>query len=288
MATILAGCAGGLAGSAGGLAGSAGVSPAASSGATFSTAAVASDPGPPRTAGPEVSLTIYAAASLTAALERITVAYAAVAPATALTVATGSSAALETQIAQGAPADVFLAADTADPQALADQGLAASEVTVFATNHLTIVVPRTDPAGIQRPVDLGKPGVKIVAAGPSVPITRYATQVVTNLAKQPGYPADFAARYQANVVSREDNVSAVVAKVGLGEGDAGIVYITDARTSKDVRTVALPDAANVSATYGAVVVGVSPHGDAARAFLSWLTGPAGQAILASFGFLPPS
>ncbi|MGH2466136.1 MAG: molybdate ABC transporter substrate-binding protein, partial [Candidatus Limnocylindrales bacterium] len=245
-------------------------------------------PGASAKASPDAALTVYAAASLTAALDRITAAYTAVAPATALTVATGSSAALETQIAQGAPADVFLSADTADPQKLVDQGLAAGAVTIFATNHLTIIVPAANPAGIQTPLDLVKPGLKIVAAGPSVPITRYATEVIANLARQPGYPADFRARYEANVVSREDDVSAVVAKVGLGEGDAGIVYLTDARTSKDVGTVAVPDAANVPATYGAVVVKASPHGTAAQAFLNWLTGPAGQAILASFGFLPPS
>ncbi len=67
-----------------------------------------------------------------------------------------------------------------------------------------------------------------------MPITKYATQVVANLAKEPGYPADFVAKYNANIVSKEDNVKAVVAKLELGEGDAGIAYVTDAKASTKV------------------------------------------------------
>ena len=94
---------------------------------------------------------------------------------------------------------------------------------------------RTRP-GIKTPADLAKPGVKIIAAGDAVPITKYANQLVDNLAKSPGYPADFATAYNANIVSKEDNVKAVVAKLELGEGDAGIVYVTDAKASTQGRT----------------------------------------------------
>ena len=159
---------------------------------------------------------------------------------------------------------------------------------MFAGNLLTVIVPTANPAGIATPADLARSGVKVIAAADSVPITKYATQLVTNLAKQTGYPADFAARYAANIASREDNVAAVVAKVELGEGDAGIVYLTDARASTKVSTVAVPDAANVPASYGGVVVKASDNVSPATAFLAWLAGPEGQAILASFGFLAPS
>jgi molybdate transport system substrate-binding protein len=120
-----------------------------------------------------------------------------------------------------------------------------------------------------------------------VPIAKYAAQLVANLAKQPGYPAGFAAAYTANIASQEDNVSAVVAKIALGEGDAGIVYATDAKTSTQVTTIPVPAAANVPATYAGVVVKGSKNLAAAQAFLTWFAGPQGQAILASFGFLPP-
>jgi molybdate transport system substrate-binding protein len=233
-------------------------------------------------------LTIYAASSLKAVMAKVQTAYEAANPGTTLSISTDSSSALETKIEQGAPADVFLSADTANPQKLVDKGLAAGAVTKFAGNLLTVIVPMANPAGIQTPADLARPGIKVVAAGDAVPITKYAAQLVANLATQPGYPADFVASYTANIVSKEDNVAAVVAKIELGEGDAGIVYGTDAKTSTKVMTIAVPDAANVPATYGGVVMKASPNVAAAQAFLAWFTGPDGQAILASFGFLPPS
>ncbi len=158
----------------------------------------------------------------------------------------------------------------------------------FATNELTIVVPAGNPAGIVTPVDLARPGVKVIAAGDAVPITTYATQLVANLAGQPGYPADFAVAYAANIASKEDNVKALIAKIELGEGDAGIVYVTDARASSRVVTIDVPDAANVRATYDGVVVKASRNAASARTFLAWFAGSEGQAILGDLGFLPPS
>ena len=137
-------------------------------------------------------------------------AYEAANPGTDLTISTDSSAALETQIEEGAPADVFLSADTANPQKLVDGGFASGEAIPFAGNKLTVIVPTDNPAGIQTPADLAKDGVRIIAAGDEVPITKYATQLVENLAQQPDAPADFAAAYAANVASKEDNVGQVV------------------------------------------------------------------------------
>jgi len=130
--------------------------------------------------------------------------------------------------------------------------------------------------------------VKIIAAGDAVPITKYATQLVANLAGQPGYPDQFASRYALNIVSKEDNVAGVVSKIELGEGDAAIVYVTDAKASTKVTALDVPAAANVPATYGGVTVKASKSPTAASAFLAWLAGPDGQAILATFGFLAPS
>lgn len=238
--------------------------------------------------GTPVSLTIYAAASLKSVLAKVKETYEAIHSGTTLTITTDSSAALETKIEQAAPADVFLSADTTTPQTLVDKGLAAGALVRFAGNELTLIVPEANPAGISKPFDLAKPGIKIVAAEDSAPISKYAEQLIDNLAMQPGAPAGFQATYAANVVSREDNVAAVVAKIELGEGDAGIVYMTDAKASGKVKPIAVPDAANVSATYGGVVVKATTAGAAADAFLQWLTGSDGEAIFASFGFLPPA
>jgi molybdate transport system substrate-binding protein len=236
-------------------------------------------------AGP---LTVFAAASLKGALEKAKTAWeSAAGPDSTLTISADSSAALETQIEQGAPADVFLSADTTNPKKLVDRGLVAGAAVTFAGNELTVIVPVANPARIATPAELARPGVKIVAAGDEVPITTYATQLVANLAREPGAPADFAARYAANVVSREDNVKAVVAKLELGEGDAGIVYVTDAHASTKVAAVDVPDSVNVPAAYAGVVLRTSRNGPTARRFLEWLAGPDGQAILAGFGFVPP-
>jgi len=234
------------------------------------------------------NLTIYGAASLKGVLDKVKTAYEAANPGTTLTISTDSSATLETQIEQGAPADVFLSADTSNPKKLVDKGLADGAAVTFAGNKLTIIVPSANPAGIKSPADLARAGVKIIAAGDAVPITKYATQLVGNLAKEAGYPPNFAAMYAANIVSKEDNVKAVVAKIELGEGDAGIVYVTDAKASTKVATVDVPDRANVPATYDGVVVKASKSAAAAQAFLAWFAGPDGQAILGTFGFLPPS
>jgi len=241
-----------------------------------------------QSAAPAASeLTVYAAASLKAALEEAEVAYEAAHPGTDIVVALDSSAALETQIEQGAPADVFLSADTANPKKLVDADLTDGTPITFAGNELTIIVPTDDPAGITSPADLAKAGVKVIAAGDAVPITKYATLLVANLAKEAGFPADFAAAYAANIASKEDNVKSVVAKIELGEGDAAVVYVTDAKASDKVATVDVPPGANVPATYDGVVV-KGPEAPAGRAFLEWLAGPDGQAILGQLGFLPPS
>jgi molybdate transport system substrate-binding protein len=269
LAVVLAGCS-----SAATVAPSAAASPAVASAPAASAAPASS------------SLTIYAAASLKNVLAKAKPVYEAANPGTTLTISTDSSSALETKIEQGAPADVFLSADTSNPQKLVDKGLAEGALVKFAGNHLAIIVPAANPAGIKTPADLANAGVKIVTCGDTVPIAKYASQLVANLAKQPGYPGDFVAKYTANIVSKEDNVSAVVSKIALGEGDAGIVYVTDAKTSDKVATIDVPDAANVPATYGGVVVKASANVAAAQAFLTWLTGTDGQAVFASLGFLP--
>lgn len=240
------------------------------------------------TAAAHAELTIYGAASLKGVLERVKSAYETANPGTNLTVSTDSSSTLETQIEQGAPADAFLSADTTNPQKLVDKGLTDGPAVSFARNSLTIIVPTANAAGIRTPADLSRTGVKVIAAGDAVPITKYATQLVANLARQAGYPTNFVAAYIANVASKEDNVKAVVAKIELGEGDAGIVYVTDAKASTKVATVDVPDSANVPATYSGVVVKASRNATAAKAFVTWFAGPDGQAILISFGFLPPS
>jgi molybdate transport system substrate-binding protein len=237
---------------------------------------------------PSVELTILAAASLKKVLDQVKPAYEAAHAGVTLVISTDSSSALETKIEQGAPCAVFLSADTANPKKLVDGGFGSGDAVVFAGNKLTIIVPADNPAGIASPFDLARNGVDIIAALDTVPITKYAKQLVANLAASPGAPAGFEAAYAANVASQEENVGGIVGKIELGQGDAGIVYVTDAKSSTKVKTIGVtPESANVPATYSGVVAKASTSQDAAKAFLDWFAGADGQAILAGFGFLPP-
>jgi molybdate transport system substrate-binding protein len=233
-------------------------------------------------------VTVFAAASLTDAFEGLRAPWSAAHPGSELIMAFDSSSALRALIEQGAPADVFAAADTEHPGALIDGCLARGPVTAFAHNTLVVVVPSDDPASIASPADLARPGVRIVAAGPRVPITRYVAGTLSRLAEQPGYPPGFAAAVAANVVSEEDNVRAVLARVELGEADAAIVYATDAAASDAVATIEIPAEANARATYGAVTLVASPRLALAETFLDFLIGAQAQAVLARHGFLPSS
>ena len=184
---------------------------------------------------------------------------------------------LAAQIQQGAPADVFASANTALPAQLHAKGL-CSKPLVFARNALAIVVPTSNPAHIHGVHDLAKRGVKVDIAGSGVPVGSYTLQVLRNM--------HLAAAVLRNVVSRETDVRAVLAKVALGEADAGFVYSSDARTVPGkVTTIGLPASAEPKLRYGICVVSSSSHRRAAAAFVAEVLGRRGQAKLLADGFL---
>jgi molybdate transport system substrate-binding protein len=232
-------------------------------------------------------LVVYAAASLGDSLRSLATAYEAGHATVRVVLAFDSSSALRARIEEGAPADVFAAADTENPDRIVQEGLSAGAAVTFARNRLAIVVPDSNPARITQPADLARQGVRIVAAGEAVPVSKYARQLVSRLAALPGAPATFVAGYDANVVSREDNVRAALAKVELGEADAAIVYETDTRSNTLVRSISIPDEVNVAATYAAVAVRRDRDNPAGREFVAWLRGETAQRILGAAGFLAP-
>jgi molybdate transport system substrate-binding protein len=238
-------------------------------------AACAPAPAPPRT------LTVFAAASLKESFEELGARFSAAHPGVSVTFNFAGSQQLAQQLAQGAPADVFAAAGTREMGGAVRAGAVVSGTErAFATNRLAVIVPRDNPAGIVVFEDLARPGVRLVLAGPSVPAGAYALQAIDRLGP------DLAARVQANVVSQEENVRAVVTKIALGEGDAGIVYFTD--VTSDVKFVPIRNAFNVRAVYLLAPTAHPPAGAAlAQAFVDFVWSPDGQAILARHGFGPP-
>ena len=212
-------------------------------------------------------LTVFAAASLTDVFPRI---------APAARYSFGGSNTLAAQIRQGAPADVFASANTALAWQLYRDGLVARPV-VFTRNALVLIVPRSNPARIHSVYDLRADGTRLVVAAPAVPVGGYTRQALQNLRLT---------SVLQNVVSEETDVREVLAKVALGEADAGFVYATDARTVPGkVRVFALPAAAQPVVAYAMAVVSSSPNRTAAQAFVSRVLSKAGQAKLRAAGFL---
>jgi molybdate transport system substrate-binding protein len=228
------------------------------------------------TPGDSTELTVFAASSLTAAFTTIGTDFESANPGTTVTFNFASSTDLATQIGSEGIADVFASASgTAMDTVEKDPGV--DDRQDFATNQLVIVTPSDDPAAISSLQDLAKPGVKVVLAAEGVPVGDYARQML----EQEGLSKDVL----ANVVSNEPDDASVVAKVDSGEADAGIVYTSDI-SSSDVRGVPIPDEQNVIATYPIAVVTEAPQTDAARSFVSYVTGTEGQATLQRYGFGP--
>jgi molybdate transport system substrate-binding protein len=215
-------------------------------------------------------LTVLAAASLKKVLPQID-------PSPKYTF--GGSAALATDIEQGAPADVLAAASAKQPGALYAQGLASKPVR-FATNTLVLVVPKANPAHISSVSDITKPGVKLVICSGDVPCGDYARGVFKNLG--------ITEAAMKNVVSQTADVSQTMAQVALGQADAGFVYITDARAAKGkVAVVRLPEKAKPGAKDYIGVVKASKNQSAANAYVSAVLSPSGQEKLRAAGFGKP-
>jgi molybdate transport system substrate-binding protein len=213
-------------------------------------------------------ITVYAAASLTDVFPKID---------PAQKYQFGGSNTLAAQITQGAPADVFASANMTLPNQLFAKGV-CSQPVVFTRNRLVVVAPKSNPANIHSIYNLAKPGVKLVVAGSGVPVGSYTLQVLKNM--------NLSAGVLKNVVSQETDVREVLAKVALGEADAGFVYSTDAKAVSDkVTVVKVPAWAQPKVQYGICVVSKSGNKTDAQAFINKVLGKAGQAQLISYGFL---
>jgi len=232
-------------------------------------------------APPPQELVVFEAASLTDAFASLAETFQAAHAGIKVTANAAGSQELRTQIEHGAKADVFASADLKHMDKLRQAGLVLAP-TVFACNQPVMVVrPGSD---VKAFADLANVD-RLVIGAPGAPIGTYTDQILAAAGKQLG--AEWAKRVQARIVSRELNVRQVLAKVTLGEADAGIVYRTDATAAKGkgkAITIAIPDAFNVTAEYPIAALSAAPRADLAAAWINLVMSPAGQALLAQHGF----
>lgn len=234
-----------------------------------------------------VTLNIFAAASLTKSFNLIEANYTKLHPNIKFKADYDSSSALEQQLANGAPADIFASADTTNMQKATTAGLVTSS-QVFAHNRLVVILPVSNPGHITTLKDLARAGVKIDVADSTVPVGKYTLQVLANMGKSPDYGPAYVAAVTKNVVSKEENDAAIVQKVQLGEADAGVVYVSDINpaTASQFTSITIPDNFNVIADYPIAALKNSAHNSEAQDFVQYVLSPDGQAVLKQYNFVP--
>ncbi|MFC7341246.1 molybdate ABC transporter substrate-binding protein [Saccharopolyspora griseoalba] len=226
------------------------------------------------TAGSEQhrTLTVLAAASLTESFDEIGRKFHAEHPEVEVKFDYQGSSTLAEQIRQGRPADVFASADAKNVDKVRDQ---VSPPRTFATNRLTIAVPRGNPARITSLADLAR-AQDVVVCAPQVPCGSAAREVAA------------AGGVRLHPASEENDVKSVLRKVAAGEADAGLVYVTDAVAAGGrVEAVDFPEAEQARNTYPIASINSAPHPERARAFVEFVRGPVGRQVLAEHGFGVP-
>ena len=234
------------------------------------------------------TLTVFAAASLAEPFEEIGRAFEARPENAGVAVAFSfaGSQQLARQINEGAPADVFAAANPEQMDVVAAEGrVDASGVRIFAENRLVVIVPEDNLAGINALEVLARPGLKLVLAAEEVPAGRYSLEFLRKASADPQFSETYEAEVLANVVSYEENVRAVLTKVQLGEADAGVVYATDAAAGGKVGVIEIPQALNVAARYPIAVVSGSQNEEVAKRFVEFVMSQEAQDILSGYGFV---
>jgi molybdate transport system substrate-binding protein len=236
-----------------------------------------------KSAPDKAELHVFAAASLREAFTELGAAFEKAHPGVTVAFQFAGSQELRAQIEHGAAVDVFASADTRHMGELEKAGTMVAPVT-FARNEPVVVVARDQASSVALFTDVSTVS-RLVVGAPDVPIGRYTDQILINVGQQ--MDPQLQAVIESKIVSRELNVRQVLAKVSLGEADAGIVYRTDAAAAADkVAIVAIPAEVNAIAEYPLAVARAAPHAALARQFVELVTSAAGQETLQRRGFLP--
>lgn len=239
---------------------------------------------------PSGEIVVFAAASLTESFTEIGHLFESQHPGVTVVFNFAGSQALAAQLGEGAPADVFASANTKEMDNAIQSGrIAYGGQKTFVRNKLAVIFPKDNPAGLTKLQDLARTGLKLVLAAAEVPVGKYSLEFLDKASQDAAFGATFKDDVLENVVSFEDNVKSVLTKVVLGEGDAGIVYLTDVSLDNidKVGRLDIPDALNSVATYPIAPVSDAAQPDLARAFIELVLSTEGQEILGKYGFLAP-
>ncbi len=233
------------------------------------------------------TLTVFAASSLTDAFTEMGNNFKAAHSGVEVVFNFGSSSTLATQLTEGAAADIFASANAKQMQVAVDGKRIAGKPKTFAKNRLVLIVPADNPAKIQTLHDLANPGVKLVIAAPKVPVRDYTDAMIAKLVTDPNYGDAYKTAFTANVVSEEDNVRQVSAKVSLGEADVGLVYKSDVTPdiADKVIAIQIPDSINTLATYPIAATDNAADPKLAGDFIDYVRSDEGQDILVKWNFI---
>lgn len=235
-----------------------------------------------------VTLNVFAAASLTGAFTEIGKTFEGAHPGAKVVFNFAGSQQLAQQISQGADTDIFASANQKQMDVTVTAGDVAKDASrIFIKNKLVVVFPKDNPKHITKLQDIATPGLKLVLADKSVPAGQYALDFLDKASATTDYGADYKANVLKNVVSYELDVKTVLSKVGLGEADAGIVYTSDATgdSGAKVSNLVIPLTLQTIATYPIARLTNSKHADLAAAFIDYVFTSDGQAVLTKYGFL---
>ncbi len=227
----------------------------------------------------KIRLNVSASASLARAFDEIYTVFELQFPAISVSSTFAGSATLVTQIQNGATADVVALADTTNMEKLREVGqINPATVKIFATNTMTIAVPRKNPNKVAGLRDLADESINVVLCAPNQPCGAYARQILEN------------AGLSVSPKSLETSVGGVISKISNGQADAGIVYVTDIlAAAKTVEAVSIPAALNITALYP-----IARRAElsttvqkAADTFIAFVLGKSGTEILNKYGFRLP-
>ena len=236
-----------------------------------------------------IDINVFAAASLAEPFGEIGKMFEANNPGVTVVLNFAGSQQLAQQINEGAPADVFASANNKQMDVVIEAGgVVSGTQQTFVKNRLAVIFPLDNPAGLKELKDLAKPGLKVVLAAEDVPVGQYSLAFLDKAIADPTFNETFKDDVLSNVVSYEDSVKVVLAKVALGEADAGIVYTSDisGKDASKVGRLDIPDALNVIATYPIATVKDTQQPEMAQAFIDLVLSRDGQDILAKYNFVP--